>query len=50
MAYKRKKKPNIKGICEKLLRLRDYNAIVENLIKQAKHSLPAARMLLSIIQ
>ena len=50
MGYKLKKKPKIKAICEKRLRLKDWNAIAENLIKEARHSLPATRLLLSILQ
>ena len=50
MGYKLKKKPKIKAICEKRLRLKDWHAIAENLIKEARHSLPATRLLLSILQ
>ena len=50
MGYKLKTKPKIKAICEKRLRLKDWHAIAENLIKEARHSLPATRLLLSILQ
>ena len=50
MGYKLKSKPKIKAICEKRLRLKDWNAIAENIIKEARHSLPATRVLLSILQ
>lgn len=50
MGYKLKSKPKIKAICEKRLRLKDWNAIAENIIKEARHSLPATRLLLSILQ
>ena len=50
MGYKLKSKPKITAICEKRLRLKDWNAIAENIIKEARHSLPATRLLLSILQ
>ena len=50
MGYTLNSKPKIKAICEKRLRLKDWNAIAENIIKEARHSLPATRLLLSILQ